>query len=172
MSARAAWRLEGLGFTQVYRYTAGKMDWFAHDLPIEGNRADAPRAGNLAQRDVPTCRPTEGVGDVRERVEQAGWAVCVVVNDERVVLGLLWGEGLDSDPATPVEEVMDCAPSTVRPHISPAEAAGYARDMDGVLVTTADGKLLGLLHLDTGDQHQHYNHERGQEQGQERSKHD
>ena len=29
MSNRAAWRLESLGFTQVYRYTAGKRDWFA-----------------------------------------------------------------------------------------------------------------------------------------------
>ena len=43
MSARAAWRLETLGFTQVYRYTAGKMDWFANALPIEGKKKDAPR---------------------------------------------------------------------------------------------------------------------------------
>jgi CBS domain-containing protein len=150
-----------LGFTQVYRYTAGKMDWFAHGLPIEGDRADAPRAGKLAQRDVPICHPTERVGEVRQRVEQAGWGVCVVVNDERVVLGLLWGEALDvdADPHTPVEEVMDCAPSTVRPHLSPEEAAEYAKEMDGVLVTTADGKLLGLLHLDTeGDEHEHHDH--------------
>jgi hypothetical protein len=32
MSARAAWRLEGLGFPQVRRYTPGKMDWLAGGL--------------------------------------------------------------------------------------------------------------------------------------------
>src|SRR6266542_3593380 len=31
LSARAAWRLESFGFTQVFRYAAGKADWFAKD---------------------------------------------------------------------------------------------------------------------------------------------
>src|SRR5213594_1499680 len=127
MSARAAWRLETLGYRQVYRYTAGKMDWFANALPIEGKKKDAPRAGSLAWRDVPTCGLTERVGEVNERVRRAGWAICVVVNEERVVLGLLWGKGLDAAPETPVEEVMEYGPSTVRPHISPEEAAEHAR---------------------------------------------
>ena len=54
MSARAAWRLESLGFTHVYRYTAGKMDWRASGLPIEGQFADEPCAKDIARRDVPT----------------------------------------------------------------------------------------------------------------------
>ena len=39
MSARAAWRLESLGFANVYRYTAGKSDWFASGLPRAGTLA-------------------------------------------------------------------------------------------------------------------------------------
>jgi hypothetical protein len=27
---------ESLGFSPVYRYTAGKLDWFAMGLPMEG----------------------------------------------------------------------------------------------------------------------------------------
>ncbi|MDP9404293.1 MAG: rhodanese-like domain-containing protein [Actinomycetota bacterium] len=33
MSPRAAWRLEHLGFAQVYDYVAGKVDWMAAGLP-------------------------------------------------------------------------------------------------------------------------------------------
>ena len=90
MSARAAWRLESLGFTAVYRYTAGKADWLASGLPSAGARASLPRIGDLARRDVPTCTLQERLGDVRERVRAAGWDVCLVVNARRIVLGLCW----------------------------------------------------------------------------------
>src|SRR5712691_518454 len=33
MSPRAAWRLERLGFTPVYDYALGKVDWMAAGLP-------------------------------------------------------------------------------------------------------------------------------------------
>src|SRR5439155_1444970 len=36
MSPRAAWRLETLGFMAVYEYAAGKADWGAYGLPLEG----------------------------------------------------------------------------------------------------------------------------------------
>jgi hypothetical protein len=89
MSPRAASRLEGLGFERVYDYVPGKADWFASGLPREGRLASVPTIGEAARRDVPTCAPAEKVGAVRERVQRAGWDRCVVVNMERVVLGLL-----------------------------------------------------------------------------------
>ena len=57
MSARAAWRLESLGFTKVYDYVGGKSDWIAAGLPVEGELANVPRAINVVKRDVPTCGP-------------------------------------------------------------------------------------------------------------------
>jgi rhodanese-related sulfurtransferase len=45
MSDRAAWRLESLGFTRVYRYSPGKDGWLAMGLPTEGPDAATPRAG-------------------------------------------------------------------------------------------------------------------------------
>ena len=87
MSPRAAWRLESLGFTQVYDYAAGEADWFANGLPREGRDASIPRVGDVADREVPTCQLDDHIGDVRERVRATGWDTCLVVNDERVVLG-------------------------------------------------------------------------------------
>jgi len=39
LSARAAWRLESMGFQEVYRYTPGKSDWLAAGWETEGTEA-------------------------------------------------------------------------------------------------------------------------------------
>ena len=72
MSARAAWRLEELGFAQIYDYVPSKIDWFANGLPREGEAAGVPWAGDLARDDAPTCASAERLGDVRERVLASG----------------------------------------------------------------------------------------------------
>jgi len=98
MSPRAAWRLESLGFGDVYDYVAGKVDWMAAGLPTEGTNAQHPRAGEVARKDVPTAQLDERLGDVRERVQAVGWDAAVVINSERVVLGLLRSKELEKDP--------------------------------------------------------------------------
>ena len=65
MSPRAAWRLESLGFGDVYDYVAGKLDWMAAGLPTDGTNAQHPRAGDVARKDVPTAQLDERLGDVR-----------------------------------------------------------------------------------------------------------
>src|SRR5579884_2930113 len=99
MSARAAWRLETLGFDQVLRYQPGKMDWLANGLPIEGTEANVPRAGQVTRRDVPTCHLGARVGDAQKLVQAAGWEMCLVVTDDKVVLGRLRGKALHANPA-------------------------------------------------------------------------
>src|SRR5262249_32720957 len=118
MSARAAWRLEGLGFAQVYRYTAGKADWLANGLPSEGEQASLPRAGEVARKNVPTWRPSDRMGDVVAQVRAAEENVCLVVNEAGVVLGRLRGAALAADPAVRVEAVMESGPTTIRPNTS------------------------------------------------------
>ena len=61
MSARAASRLATLGFTDLYRYQAGKADWFAAGLPREGAEAHVPRVADVVEREVPTCTLHERV---------------------------------------------------------------------------------------------------------------
>jgi Mg/Co/Ni transporter MgtE len=119
----------------------------AAGLPTEGRNVDRPRAGDVARRDVPTCRLDESIGEVRERVRAAGWDACVVVNDERVVLGLLRAEELQRGQDEPVEQVMRPGPSTFRPHVPIEEMAQFMvhHDLPSSPVTTSDGRLVGLL---------------------------
>jgi Mg/Co/Ni transporter MgtE len=101
----------------------------------------------VARRDVPTCRLDESIGEVRERVLRAGWNACVVVNDERVVLGLLRTEEVHKGRDEPAKQVMRPGPSTFRPHVSIEEMAHFmiAHDLSSSPVTTSDGRLIGLL---------------------------
>jgi len=126
---------------------AGELDWLAAGLPTEGRNASRPRAGEVARRDVPTCRLDESIGEVRKRVWAAGWNACVVVNDQRVVLGLLRAEELRRGQDESIERVMRPGPSTFRPHVPIEELAHHMihHDLPASPVTTSDGRLVGLL---------------------------
>ena len=146
MSARAASRLVSLGFANVLRSQAGKADWFAAGLPREGKEAHIPRVGDIAKRDVATCRLEERVADVRDRMDGES---LVVVDADRVVLGLVGRDALNGDPAMPIEQVMDSAPVTFRPNVWAGEVPDYFKkqDVTRAIVTTSDGVLIGLIRL-------------------------
>jgi CBS domain-containing protein len=131
----------------VYDYTAGKSDWMAAGLPIEGKALDQPTAWTVARRDVPTCRLEESLWDVRMRARAAGWNACVVVNDNQIVLGLLRVDELDRPENLTAEAAMRPGPSTFRPHVPIAEIAEFMaeHDVPNVPVTTSGGQLIGLL---------------------------
>jgi CBS domain-containing protein len=153
MSNRAAWRLESLGFTRVYHYTPGKDGWLAMGLPTEGPDAATPRAGDEADRDTPTCSLLERLGDVRERLRAAGETSCIVVNQQRVIVGRLRGESLDGDAEQTVEAVMEAGPTTVRPS-EPLDALVtrmQKRRTGSIVVSTATGVLVGVLRREDGE---------------------
>ncbi len=131
----------------MYDYVDGKLDWLAAGLPTEGTNASRARAGDVARRDVPTCRLEEPIRAVRERATAAGWDACVVVNHERVVLGLLRAEELRKGHEERVERVMRPGPSTFRPHVSIDEIAKFmvTHGLPNSPITTSDGRLVGLL---------------------------
>jgi len=147
MAPRAAARLELLGFTKVFHYPAGKLDWMAAGLPTEGENAKRPRAGTVARNDVPVCALTDRVGQVRDRARALGWDAAVAVDDDHVVLGLLRSAELDKDADQPIEEAMRPGPSTFRPYVPIKEMADYMtqHELESSPVTTSDGKLVGLL---------------------------
>src|SRR5437588_6493959 len=89
MSPRAAWRLDALGYPEVYDYVTGKSDWLAAGLPTEGEGAHRPRVGQVMDRLVPTCWPADPVVDVVTRLASGGTQLCVVVNEHGVVQGRL-----------------------------------------------------------------------------------
>jgi predicted transcriptional regulator len=150
MSPRAAWRLETLGFKDVSDYVDGKVDWLAAGLPTEGTNAKRPRAGDVARKDAPTCRLEERLGDVSERATASGWEAAVVVNEEKVVLGLLRKQELAGDPAQSVERAMRPGPSTFRPYVEIEKIAEFmvSHNVDTSPITTSDGRLVGLVRKD------------------------
>ncbi len=148
MSPRAAWRLENLGFTKVYDYVGGKADWFAAGLPREGELTSISRAGDDARRDDVTCRPTDRISDVGDRVRAAGKETCIVTTDGGVILGRLRTDRLDGDAQAQVEELMELGPTTTRADtmLESILERLNARNVDRILVATSDGRLVGTLY--------------------------
>jgi CBS-domain-containing membrane protein len=146
MSPRAAWRLEELGFTKVYDYVASKIDWFANGLPREGKEAETLWVGDLV-RDVPTCAARDRLGEVRQRVLASGYDFCVVLNEHRVLFGVLGGDALGKDPEARAEEAMELGPTTIRPNNPVEDVLGSAasQGVKSWLVTNSHGVFLGVV---------------------------
>jgi CBS domain-containing protein len=146
LSARAAWRLEALGFASVLRYVGGRREWFAFGHAMEGARAAQPRGGDVARRDVPTCRLSDRLGEVRTRVRASGWDTCIVVSEGGVVLGRLGPAAWRAPGPTVVEQVMD-TPTTYRPDNRLDALVGVmrAKRAKSLLITDPDGVLVGQL---------------------------
>ena len=148
LSARAAWRLETMGFQEVYRYTPGKADWLAAGWETEGTEAKKPRIRQMIHKDVPTCLLRERLEDVKSR-RRPNQDVCVVVNDRSIVLGVIQGSAWDANPQARVVDVMQPGPRTLRPNLDPKDAQKLLRSHDApiVIITTSDGELLGVVRI-------------------------
>jgi CBS domain-containing protein len=125
---------------------AGKADWGSFGLPLEGEAGSRARIGGLVRADAPTCRPDELVSDVAERLPD-DWQICVVTNEEGVVLGLLGRRALRSGEALAAEEAMTLGPSTIRPSGRLEAIAKRMRDQNltCIVVTHSDGVFVGVL---------------------------
>lgn len=147
MAPRAAARLEHLGFSNVHVYGAGKLDWMSAGLATDGENSKHPRAADVARRDVPTCALGERLADVAKRAAAARWDAAVVVDENRVVLGLLRAPELGKDSDLGIEAAMRPGPSTFRPYVPIKEMADYMVEHDLVSspITTSSGVLVGLL---------------------------
>lgn len=127
-------------------YVPGKVAWFEENQPREGKAVDETWIGDVADSEVPTCGLSEKIGDIRGRT--AGWGTCVVVNPERVVLGLLRKTELEGDATATAEQVMRPGPKTFRPNVTLEELLKSMRDHDiqtNSLVTNGEGTLLGVI---------------------------
>jgi CBS domain-containing protein len=157
LSARAAWRLETLGFANVFDYMPGKIDWLAYGLPVEGEQKTSLMVIARMKRDFPRCGLGDPVGEAKRRAEQLGFGICPVVNETGIVFGLIREDTWKGDPAVPVGKIMEFAPTTLRPSYS-AEAATEFLTTNGwnaVLVTSSDGKLLGIFERQGGEGKRH-----------------
>jgi rhodanese-related sulfurtransferase len=145
LSSRGAALLTAYGFPDVWDYTGSKVEWVSRGLPAEGTVAHSDRAGGRCHA-VPTCAPDATVGglDFDELTD-----LCVVLDGDGVVLGALRREVLGAPEGTRVLEVLQPGPTSVRPSITAQELAKSMSDKGetSVLVTTLDGRLLGVVTL-------------------------
>ena len=146
MSPRAASRLEALGFPRVYDYVAGKADWGSFGLPLDGQADSSTRVSSVAATDVPTCRLNEFVRDVAARLPDR-WDICVVTNDESIVLGVLGRSALRSNQQISVEDAMAAGPSTIRPsaRLDAITSRMHDQNLTRMVVTRSDGSLVGVV---------------------------
>jgi CBS domain-containing protein len=150
MSPRAAWRLEQLGYSPVYDYAAGKVDWLAAGLPTVRADSGERRALDAADPDPPTCGPDE----VPDDVDAAAVSSLVVINEHRVVLGRYRAGGPPPRGSTSVGDLMEPGPTTVRAHepLAPLLKRMRQRRVGEVIVTTPEGELLGVVRRPKEDQ--------------------
>jgi len=97
--------------------------------------------------DVPTCSLGDLLSEVCERVREAGWDTCFVVDERGVVLGRLGRSALARDRDASVEEAMTPGPSTVRPSFGLDEAVQrmLTQSLTSLPVTRSDGVLVGVV---------------------------
>lgn len=149
MSPRAAWRLEQLGFSAVYDYTAGKVDWLAAGLHTERPGPAAPRVVSAIDAGVPTCGLADEAGPAAARAQATGWPVCIVTNDAGIVAGRLRVDKIADDDRREAEEAMEAGPATIRANddLAATLARMVERQVAVLLVSTPEGKLLGAVRL-------------------------
>lgn len=144
MSPRAACRLDHLGY-DAYDYVAGKADWLAFGLPHEGS---AVLVGAALTTEVATCSFRDRLGDVRQALQASPFGSLVALDADGIVMGKLDRDATAaSDDDQTVDRLMREGPTTVRPseELSPLVERMRHAEVDAVLVTRSDGRLLGLL---------------------------
>jgi rhodanese-related sulfurtransferase len=147
LSARAAWRLESMGFQEVYRYTPGKEDWVASGYETEGTTAGRTRLKKYLKTNVQTCLLRDRMQDVQNR--RGSSDICVVLNDRNIVMGVIQGEAWNANPLSRASEAMIPGPPTFRPDGEPRLILKElrAQEISSAIVTSSDGELLGVLRV-------------------------
>lgn len=125
----------------------------AYGLPVEGE--DGPFLGGQLSG-VATCDAGATVADARQALN--GTDRVVVVAGDGLAVGEVDAEELEGHAGdVGLLEVMSPVPTTVRPSVTVASAAGGGRQ----LVTTADGRLLGEATVEDDHDHDHHDHDHG-----------
>ena len=127
----------------------GKADWLANGMPREGEDASVPYAGDLVDRDPPTCLLNDTVGEVRLALEGARQGFSLVVTERRIVLGRVRRSAIaDAGADVPVEAEMEPGPSTVRYDTAARELVERlaGKNLKTAIVTTPSGCLVGVFH--------------------------
>jgi hypothetical protein len=122
------------------------MDWVAFGLPVEKGQNGPVMVIEQIERQVPICQLNESVGEAKRRAKELGFQICVVVNEQGIVLGMIEKTVWDKNSEITVETAMDPGPTTLRPSylIKDAKELGVKGGRDAI-VTSSDGQLMGIF---------------------------
>jgi len=75
------------------------------------------------------------------------WQICVVTNEDGIVLGLLGRRALQAREPVRAEDAMSLGPSTIRPSARLDAVTQRMRDQEltRIVITHPDGVLVGVL---------------------------
>jgi Mg/Co/Ni transporter MgtE len=127
----------------------GKLDWLAHNLPVEGSAANNPTIGLYLRHDVVTAGHDERITDIRARVATSDHNFALVLAPDTTLLGRLRPSALaTADPHRRADEIMEPGPSTLRPHLPAAKIREHLQQhgLSYAIVTNPEGHLLGTVH--------------------------
>ena len=136
-----------MGFPEVYDYAAGEADWIAMGQPMV-RRDTKERIEQVARKDAPTCSLQDTLESVRAKLPK-DWNACVVLNSDRIVLGLV-DFTRELDTGKPIDEIMRPGPLTFRPGLTVQEVCDLlkSKNVAVALVTTSVGQFIGALRRD------------------------
>lgn len=125
----------------------GKMDWLAYGLPVERAQRNGKTLIDCLQRNVPTAKIAETIGEVLPRLEGSKFRMLPVVNDRNVLLGLITDRPSQNvELNASVSEMMNPGPTTLRPYTAVEDAVKKLdKQTHAIPVTSSDGKLMGLF---------------------------
>jgi hypothetical protein len=105
-------------------------------------------AGEVVVPVPATCGLDSTSRDVRAAIGDDPDAACVVTNAQGVVLGRIRAEDVPDADGVPAEGFMRPGPATVRTieELGSLVERMRAADVASILVTDAEGPLLGMLH--------------------------
>ena len=138
----------------MYDFVGGKQAWLAAGLPTEGTGVHLALAGEVLVPVPATCDLDSTSQEIRAAIGDDADAACVVTNAHGVVLGRIRAEDLPDGDHVPAGEFMRPGPATVRTieELGPLVERMRAADVSSILVTDAQGRLLGMLHRHDAEQ--------------------
>jgi CBS domain-containing protein len=122
------------------------MDWVAFGFPVEKGQKGPFMVIERLERRVPTCKLNESVGEARRRAEKLGFQMCIAVNEQGNVLGVIEKDAWKKDSSMSVEIAIDPGPTTLRPSYLLEDAKkAVAKSGRDAIVTSSDGRLMGIF---------------------------
>jgi Mg/Co/Ni transporter MgtE len=122
-------------------------------MPSEGSLANTTIKRLI--REILFCKLEDDAAAVTSGIAE-DWNICVVIDPQRIVLGLL---ELERIPTTkvPIEDIMKPAPLTLRPSMLIDETIAYfdQSDLTFALVTKLTGELMGAIRKSDLESYRH-----------------